>query len=177
MKRRGKRDTTWNIPRSIKFSHLHFILYRGKSIAFGTVYNTAPIRSVAKPVIFHLYCRYTILFFRFTAHLGGIGLILPPLRPHYGEAPCRDSNPGRGPHLLNWPYYCTHWPEHVNVNFLSYTTDFIWKQRRRGLYRILCERLRDLVFYLALYMTDKSCENGHLLRIRGSELSVPPAIC
>ena len=37
MKWRGKRDTTWNIPRSITFSPLHFMSYRGKSITFGTV--------------------------------------------------------------------------------------------------------------------------------------------
>ena len=39
MKYRGKRDTTGNIPRSISFSPLHFILYRGKPITFGTVYT------------------------------------------------------------------------------------------------------------------------------------------
>ena len=33
----GKHDTTWNIPRSITFSPLHFMLYRGKSISYGTV--------------------------------------------------------------------------------------------------------------------------------------------
>ena len=37
MKCRGKRDTTGTIPRSITFSPLHFMLYRGKSITFGTV--------------------------------------------------------------------------------------------------------------------------------------------
>ena len=39
MKSRGKRDTmyTLNIPRSITLSPLHFMLYRGKSITFGTV--------------------------------------------------------------------------------------------------------------------------------------------
>ena len=31
MKCRGNHDTTWNIPRSITFSPLHFMLYRGKS--------------------------------------------------------------------------------------------------------------------------------------------------
>ena len=40
MKSRGKRDTTWNILRSITFSPLHFMLYRGKSITFGTVQRT-----------------------------------------------------------------------------------------------------------------------------------------
>ena len=44
MKCRGKPDTTWTIPRSIKFSPLHiscydFMLYRGKSITFGTVHS------------------------------------------------------------------------------------------------------------------------------------------
>ena len=34
MKRRGKRDATWNIPQSIRFSPLHFMLYRGKSFTF-----------------------------------------------------------------------------------------------------------------------------------------------
>ena len=38
MKCRGKRDTPWNIPRSIWFTPLHFMLYRGKSITLGTVY-------------------------------------------------------------------------------------------------------------------------------------------
>ena len=37
MKCRGKHDSTLNIPRSITFSPLHFMLYRGKSISFGTV--------------------------------------------------------------------------------------------------------------------------------------------
>ena len=37
IKSRGKRDTTWNSPRSITFSQLHFMLYRGNSINFGTV--------------------------------------------------------------------------------------------------------------------------------------------
>ena len=37
MKCSGKPDTTWTIPRSITFSPLHFMLYRGKSITFGTV--------------------------------------------------------------------------------------------------------------------------------------------
>ena len=39
MKCRGKPVPTWNIPRSITFSPLHFMLYRGKSIIFGTVYH------------------------------------------------------------------------------------------------------------------------------------------
>ena len=39
MKCRGKPDTTWNIPRSFTFSPLHFMLYRGKSITFGTVWK------------------------------------------------------------------------------------------------------------------------------------------
>ena len=39
MKCRGKWDNTWNIPRSITFSPLHFMFYRGKSITFGTVYR------------------------------------------------------------------------------------------------------------------------------------------
>ena len=30
MKCRGKPDTTWNIPRSITFSPLHFVLFRGR---------------------------------------------------------------------------------------------------------------------------------------------------
>ena len=38
MKCSGKHDTTWNIPRSIKFFPLHFMLYRGMSISFGTVW-------------------------------------------------------------------------------------------------------------------------------------------
>ena len=37
MKCRGKRDTTWNIPRNITFSPLHFMLYRGQLITFGSV--------------------------------------------------------------------------------------------------------------------------------------------
>ena len=39
MKCRGTPDTTWNIPRSITFSLLHFMLYCGKLIIFGTVYD------------------------------------------------------------------------------------------------------------------------------------------
>ena len=38
MKYRGKPDTTWNIPRNITLPLLHFMLYCGKSIIFGTVY-------------------------------------------------------------------------------------------------------------------------------------------
>ena len=37
MKCRRKRDTIWNIPRNITFSPLHFMLYRGQLITFGTV--------------------------------------------------------------------------------------------------------------------------------------------
>ena len=36
----GKHDTTWKIPRSITFSPLHIMSYRGKSTSFGTVYIT-----------------------------------------------------------------------------------------------------------------------------------------
>ena len=39
MKCIGKHDTTLNIPRSMTFSPLPFMLYRGKSISFGTVYS------------------------------------------------------------------------------------------------------------------------------------------
>ena len=39
MKCRRIRDNTWNIPRSISFTPLHLMLYRGKSITFGTVYE------------------------------------------------------------------------------------------------------------------------------------------
>ena len=41
MKCRGKRDTTWNIPRNITFSPLHFMLYHGELISFGTVYSVS----------------------------------------------------------------------------------------------------------------------------------------
>ena len=41
MKCRGKPDTTWNIPRSITFSPVHFMLYRGKSITVGTVHGSS----------------------------------------------------------------------------------------------------------------------------------------
>ena len=37
MKCSVKQDTTRNIPRSISFSPLHFVLYLGKLITFGTV--------------------------------------------------------------------------------------------------------------------------------------------
>ena len=40
MKCSGKHDTTWTIPRSITFPPPHFMLYRGKSISFGTVYHS-----------------------------------------------------------------------------------------------------------------------------------------
>ena len=39
MKCRGKPDTTGTIPCSITFSSLHFMLFRGKSITFRTVYT------------------------------------------------------------------------------------------------------------------------------------------
>ena len=35
MKCNGKHDTTWNIPRSITFSPLHFMLYQGNRFPFG----------------------------------------------------------------------------------------------------------------------------------------------
>ena len=38
MKCSGKHDTTWTFSRSIMFSPLHFMLYRGKWISFGTVH-------------------------------------------------------------------------------------------------------------------------------------------
>ena len=34
---RGNQDNTRNIPRSISLSPLHFVLYLGKSMSFGTV--------------------------------------------------------------------------------------------------------------------------------------------
>ena len=46
MKCRRKRDTTWNIPRSIMFYPLHVMFYRGKSIIFVTVCcKTCPLTS------------------------------------------------------------------------------------------------------------------------------------
>ena len=50
MKCRGKRDTTWNIQRSIAFSPLHFMLYRRKSITFWTVQV-----AMIKMLTFHLW--------------------------------------------------------------------------------------------------------------------------
>ena len=44
MKCRGKPNTTWTIPHSITFPPLHFMLYRGKSITFGTV-DTVELQS------------------------------------------------------------------------------------------------------------------------------------
>ena len=38
MKCCGKHDTTWNFSRSIRFSPLHFMLYRAKLFSCGTVY-------------------------------------------------------------------------------------------------------------------------------------------
>ena len=38
MKCRGKPYTAWNLPHSITFSPLNFMLYRRKSISFGTGY-------------------------------------------------------------------------------------------------------------------------------------------
>ena len=48
----GKHYTTWNIPRSITFSPLHFMVYRGKSIAFGTVCNAKEVCTV------YIYCAF-----------------------------------------------------------------------------------------------------------------------
>ena len=39
MKCSGKLDTTWNTPRIITYSTLHFMLYRGKLIFFGTMWR------------------------------------------------------------------------------------------------------------------------------------------
>ena len=53
---RGKRDTSRNSPHSISFSQLHFVLYLGNSITFGTVH---------KPDIdscIHSFCHRPILF-------------------------------------------------------------------------------------------------------------------
>ena len=46
MKCRGKRDTIWNIPRSISFSPQHFMLYCG--ITFGRVYTSVQGRGVGR---------------------------------------------------------------------------------------------------------------------------------
>ena len=55
MKCSGKHDTTWNIPRCITFSPLHFMLYCGKSISVGTVYTVR-----VQPVIAgHLHTNVT----------------------------------------------------------------------------------------------------------------------
>ena len=59
----GKHDTTWNILRSITFSLLHFMLYRGKSISFGTVYALCCILLIVNNstrllsnLVFPLFC-------------------------------------------------------------------------------------------------------------------------
>ena len=41
MKCSGKNDATWTIPRSIAFSPLHFMLYRGKTFSLRTVYTVS----------------------------------------------------------------------------------------------------------------------------------------
>ena len=56
MKGRGKRDTTCNIRRSISFSPLHFILYRGKSITFGTVYSLDWFYRLSLVLLYTVHC-------------------------------------------------------------------------------------------------------------------------
>ena len=82
MKCRGKRDTTWTIPHSIRFSPLHFMLYRGKSITFGTVWHPdagsvkvkellsvhtclAAYKGLAKPLIGNMFDLPGTVFFYF----------------------------------------------------------------------------------------------------------------
>ena len=50
MKCRGKRDTTWNIPRSITFSPVHFMLYHRKSAIRSIITNV--VNRVAGPNFF-----------------------------------------------------------------------------------------------------------------------------
>ena len=74
MKCRRKPDTTWNIPRSITFTTQHFMLYRGKSITFGTVQeyqlallslytcSCAAMLLVTGDPIHSFFIRYCLLF-------------------------------------------------------------------------------------------------------------------
>ena len=56
MKCRGKYDTAGNIPCSITFSPLHFMLYREKSITFGTV----PSDAVTKLLLDYIQYMYVL---------------------------------------------------------------------------------------------------------------------
>ena len=56
MKSSGKQDTTSNIPRSITFSPLHFMLHRGKSITLGTVHDKYYSSGIQYFAFFLLYC-------------------------------------------------------------------------------------------------------------------------
>ena len=49
--------TTLNIPRSIMFGPLHFMLYRGKSISFGAVYTVRSLTIIQK-IIFKESANY-----------------------------------------------------------------------------------------------------------------------
>ena len=65
MKCRGKPDTTWTIPRSITLSPLHFMLFRGKSITFGTVYSPQGINLLLEMIHclhcqMYIYCTFTV---------------------------------------------------------------------------------------------------------------------
>ena len=52
MKCSGEHDTTWNIPCTFTFPPLHFMLYRGKYIFFGTVCLTYKSVKIWNKLIF-----------------------------------------------------------------------------------------------------------------------------
>ena len=50
--------TTLNIPRSIMFGPLHFMLYRGKLISFGAVYTLYSSLTIIQKIIFKESANY-----------------------------------------------------------------------------------------------------------------------
>ena len=66
-----------NIPRSITFSPLHFVLYRGKSTTFVTVYYTVPSVTFTLQFLFNItHC-----------HLQAIGFSCFHIRPLLQNVP------------------------------------------------------------------------------------------
>ena len=112
MKRRGKRDTTWDIPRSISFSRLHFMLYSGKSITFGTVCNSSnfifgsSFHHSSKTACGN-YNQYILLLMIcpslaipsvfFTIHLIWLLILTPPSPPPRSKSPTGSSLPTPSP--------------------------------------------------------------------------------
>ena len=73
MKLKGKRDNAWNIPRIISFFPQHFMLYRGKSTTFGTVYLMTRFPTCYSVIIILICCLVNKILLGFSL---GVNIIL-----------------------------------------------------------------------------------------------------